>query len=142
MKRRLGTVDLETGELLEGTVAYVGPRIQSPYSGGFFMTSQFALQQIAKDKELVGETLRVFLYVCSRLDFENYIQMPQQEIVQDLDMDKSNVSKAMSLLEDKGILLRGPRVGKVYVWRLNPSYGWKGKVKNFPKNKPVTNPQV
>ena len=96
------------------------------------MSNQFALEEIAKDKELVGEALRVFLYVCSRLDFENYIQIPQMEIVKDLDMDKSNVSKAMSLLETKGILLRGPRVGKVYVWRLNPHYGWKGKVKNFP----------
>jgi hypothetical protein len=137
MKRQLATIDLKTGEILEGTLAYFGPKIKSPFSGGFFMTNQFALEEIAKDKELVGEALRVFLYVCSRLDFENYIQMPQMEIVKDLDMDKSNVSKAMSLLETKGILLRGPRVGKVYVWRLNPHYGWKGKVKNFPKNRPT-----
>jgi predicted transcriptional regulator len=124
-------IDLETGEILDGTLAYVGPRIKSPYSGGFFMTNQFALEEIAKDKELVGETLRVFLYVCSRLDFENYIQIPQMEISKDLQIDKSNVSKSMSLLESKGILLRGPRVGKVYVWRLNPHYGWKGKVRNM-----------
>lgn len=131
MKRKLATIDLETGEILDGTLAYVGPRIKSPYSGGFFMTNQFALEEIAKDKELVGETLRVFLYVCSRLDFENYIQIPQMEISKDLQIDKSNVSKSMSLLESKGILLRGPRVGKVYVWRLNPHYGWKGKVRNM-----------
>jgi len=131
MKRKLATIDLETGEILDGTLAYVGPRIKSPYSGGFFMTNQFALEEIAKDKELVGETLRIFLYVCSRLDFENYIQIPQMEISKDLQIDKSNVSKSMSLLESKGILLRGPRVGKVYVWRLNPHYGWKGKVRNM-----------
>lgn len=131
MKRQLATIDLKTGEILDGTLAYVGPRIKSPYSGGFFMTNQFALEEIAKDKELVGETLRIFLYVCSRLDFENYIQIPQLEISKDLQIDKSNVSKAMGLLETKGILLRGPRVGKVYVWRLNPHYGWKGKVRNI-----------
>jgi len=131
MKRKLATIDLETGEILDGTLAYVGPRIKSPYSGGFFMTNQFALEEIAKDKELVGETLRIFLYVCSRLDFENYIQIPQMEISKDLQIDKSNVSKSISLLESKGILLRGPRVGKVYVWRLNPHYGWKGKVRNM-----------
>jgi len=131
MKRKLATIDLETGEILDGTLAYVGPRIKSPYSGGFFMTNQFALEEIAKDKELVGETLRIFLYVCSRLDFENYIQIPQMEISKDLQIDKSNVRSSDLLLESKGILLRGPRVGKVYVWRLNPHYGWKGKVRNM-----------
>ena len=67
----------------------------------------------------------------SRLDFENWIQIAQSEIGEKLDMRKQNVSIAISLLESKGILLRGSKVGRSYAFRLNPYFGWKGKVKNL-----------
>lgn len=134
-KRRLGTVDLDTGELVEGTVALLGRRIKSPYAGGFFMSNQLALLELARDKDLGMEALRVLIYLCGRLDFENYIQLEQKEISEDLGMLKPNVSRAMKLLEDKGIIVRGPRAGKSYVWHLNPNFGWKGKVKNFGEEK-------
>jgi hypothetical protein len=41
-------------------------------------------------------------------------------------MEKAQVSKAIKLLVNKGILLRGPRVGHSYAFRLNPTYGYKG----------------
>lgn len=72
---------------------------------------------------------QVFLYLCSRLDFENFIQVPQAEIVEVLKMDKANVSKAVKMLVEKGILIRGPKVGHSYAFRLNPNYGYKGNPK-------------
>lgn len=134
-KCRIGTVDLDTGEILEGTVALLGQRIKSPYSGGFFMSNQLALLELAKDKDLGNEALRVLIYLCGRLDFENYIQLEQKEIAEDLGILKPNVSRAMKLLENKQIIVRGPRAGKSYVWHLNPNFGWKGKVKNFAEEK-------
>lgn len=133
MRRRIGQIDLDTGELLEGTLAYLGTRIRSPYARGFVMTNPHALEQIAKDKELAGLPLRILMYLCSRLDFENYIQLMQTEIVEDLGIQKSDVSRSMKKLENKQIILRGPKVGHTYVWRLNPNFGWKGKVVNFEK---------
>jgi hypothetical protein len=33
----------------------------------------------------------------------------------------------MKVLEDKQIILRGPKVGRSYAFMLNPEFGWKGK---------------
>ena len=66
------------------------------------------------------------MYLFSRLDFENYIQVPQVEIAEDLNMHKQSVYKAIKLLEKKEILVRGPKLGRSSSWRLNPNYGYKG----------------
>jgi len=88
--------------------------------------AQDAMTMIAADKEITGETFRVFLYMAGRLDFENYIRIQQTEIIEALGLDKSNVSKAVKVLESKNILLRGPKVGQSYSWRMNPNFGYKG----------------
>lgn len=129
-RRRIASVDQDTGEVLDGVVVYCGVK-QNPYSTGWVMNSQEALEELATDKDLTGENYRVLLLLLSRLDFENWIQISQSEIVEKLDMKKQNVSRAILLLEEKGILLRGPKVGRSYAFRLNPHYGWKGKVKNL-----------
>ena len=46
-------------------------------------------------------------------------------------MHKSQVSEAVKLLTSKQIILEGPKVGKSKCYRLNPNYGWKGKVKTL-----------
>ena len=131
MKRRnIASVDQDTGEVLDGVVVYCGVK-QNPYSKGWVMNSQEALELLATDKDLTGENYRVLLLLLSRLDFENWIQITQSDIVKTLDMKKQNVSRAILLLEEKGIILRGPKVGRSYAFRLNPYYGWKGKVKNL-----------
>jgi DNA-binding transcriptional ArsR family regulator len=129
-RRRIASVDQDTGEVLDGVVVYCGVK-QNPYSTGWVMNSQEALELLATDKDLTGENYRVLLLLLSRLDFENWIQITQSEIVEKLDMKKQNVSRAILLLEEKGILLRGPKVGRSYAFRLNPYYGWKGKVRNL-----------
>ena len=128
--RNISQYDNRTGELLEGLVIYCGVKY-NPYAGGWVMNSQEALKLIAKDKDLQGRTLRVFLYLCGILDFENLIQIPQIEICKELDLKRSNVSLAIKILVDKGILIQGPKIGRSFAYRLNPDYGWKGKVKNL-----------
>jgi DNA-binding transcriptional regulator GbsR (MarR family) len=71
----------------------------------------------------------MFLY--SKLDFENFIQQSQKDIAEGLGMKKENVSRAMRVLTSKQIVLEGPKVGRSKCFRLNPNYGWKGKVKTL-----------
>ncbi|GFE72312.1 hypothetical protein [Chroococcus sp. FPU101] len=54
--------------------------------------------------------------------------MTQKEIADQLNIKKQNVSSAMILLVDKEILLKGPKMGRSYAYRLNPDFGWKGRV--------------
>ena len=130
MRKKIAMIDLRTGEMLDGTLVWVGVK-KNPYAGGWIMTNQEALLALATDREISGETYRVLMFLLYKLDFENFIQVSQVEIAQALGMRKSNVSRAVRVLCDKGILLRGPKVGRSYCFRLNPHYGWKGRVKNL-----------
>ena len=88
---------------------------------------QDAFEELAK-REITNEPRRVLDYMFSKLDFENFIQLSQKEIIEILGINKSNVSKAIKLLTRK--ILEGPKVGRSRCYR-QPNYSWKGKVKNF-----------
>ena len=122
--------DKNTGKILEGVPVLCGVK-RNPYSTGWVMNSQEALEIIAKDKEITGRIHRVLWFIVARLDFENWIQISQKEVCEELNMQKQHVSSAIKLLERKEIILRGPKVGKSYAFRLNPYFGWKGDVKNL-----------
>ena len=80
---------------------------------------------------MTGETMKVLMYLFGKLDFENFIQQSQIDIAEGLGMQKQNVSRAMRVLTSKQIVLEGPKVGRSKCFRLNPNYGWKGKVKTL-----------
>ena len=131
-KKKVVSFDYDTGEKLEGVLVYCGVK-RDPYSKGWIMNSQEALEILAKDKAFTKDSLRILIFLSARLDFENWIQITQKEIAEILEIKKQNVSKAIKLLEEKGIILRGPKIGRAYAFRLNPDFGWKGKVKNLDK---------
>ena len=99
------------------------------------MAFQDAFEEIAKDPEMTGETYRVLMYLYSKLDFENFIQQSQKEIGEGLGIRKENISRAMKMLIQKQIVLEGPKVGRSKCYRLNPNYGWKGKVKTLQEHR-------
>jgi biotin operon repressor len=125
VKRRLGQVDLETGELLKGVAVWV-PVKRSPYANGFIMANQEALLTLAQDKEITGECYRVLFVLLTELDYENYIYIPQKEIGKKLGIRPQNVHRAVKVLLQKGILLSNERG-----YRLNHNYGWKGNVRKL-----------
>jgi DNA-binding transcriptional regulator GbsR (MarR family) len=124
-----GYVDKYTGEEF-GFPVIVG-RKRNPYGKGWVMNSQEAMVSVAKDKDIKGETHRVLWFIGGILDFENWVQISVTEIAKELGMHQPDVSKAMKVLEDKQIILRGPKVGRSYAFMLNPNFGWKGKVTNL-----------
>lgn len=129
-KRRFGTIDLDTGEVFEeGIAVWVGKKVR--VNERFFMVFQDALESLAVDRELTEEPRRILLFMFSRLDFENFIQLEQSEISSKLSIARPHVSRAIKLLIDKQILFRGPKIGRSSSFRLNPHYGWKGKVSNL-----------
>ena len=125
-------LDKETGEILDqshGTFVFIPSRIK--IKEGWLMTFQDALAILAADKDLWGRPRAVLDYMMSRLNFENYIALEQKEIVDKIGIHKSDVSSAIKMLVEKGILEKGPRLGKSWSYKLNPFYGWKGRVKNL-----------
>ncbi len=131
-KAKFGMINLETGEVSEdGIPVWIGKKVN--VGERFFMAFQDAFIAIAKDREITAQPRRVLDYLMGKLDFENFIQVPQVEIVKELTMKKADVSKAIKILAAKKILLEGPKVGRSFSYRMNPKYGWKGKVSNLRK---------
>jgi DNA-binding transcriptional regulator GbsR (MarR family) len=124
-----GYVDKYTGEEY-GFPVIVG-RKRNPYGKGWIMNSQEAMVSVAKDRDIKGETHRVLWFIGGILDFENWVQLSVTEIANELNLKQPAVSRAIKVLEDKQIILRGPKVGRSYAFMLNPEFGWKGKVKNL-----------
>ena len=132
--RRLGTVDLDTGEILEGgTQVWVKAKVK--WHEDWLMVMQEALETLAKDRTFTLEMWRVWSFMVGKLGFENWIILPQKEIADSLNMDKGNVSRAIKNLLKKKIILRGPKIGRTSAYKLNSKYGWKGKLENLSKDR-------
>ena len=125
----VGYIDERTGK--EYGFPVIFGRKNSPYGNGWIMNSQEALNIIAEDKDIKGLDLRVFLKVCARLDFENWVHLPLNELSRELEIDKAHISRSIKLLVEKNILIKSAKIGRSYAYRLNPDFGWKGKVKHL-----------
>ena len=90
---------------------------------------QQAISAIA-DMNLPNEQYRVFLKLLSKVDFENFLRVSQQNIADELNMKQPNVAKAIKALCEKNIIVEGPRAGLNKTYRLNPYIGYKGKNRN------------
>ncbi|WP_241627763.1 helix-turn-helix transcriptional regulator [Rosenbergiella epipactidis] len=90
--------------------------------------NQAALLTIAN--ELNHDQMRVLMALLADLDYENYIQVAQMDIAEALNMQKTNVSRAVKNLLEFGIVIEGPKIGRSKTYRLNPQFGWKGTVTN------------
>lgn len=130
MQVRTGQVDLSTGELMEGgQLALVFPKRRNGFQvGGWIAMSQGPMIELAKS-DIGTEGFRVMLIILANIDFENWIQINQSDLAKQLGMKRQNFSRAVAKLVEIGALLEGPKVGRSKVYRLSPSYGWKGSAK-------------
>src|SRR5512143_1124656 len=92
--KKLSLLDTETGGLIDTPVYLHSPRRPSIYGDRWLQMSQDPLLSMAKDRELWGLPQAVLLYLCGRLDFENWVSVPQKEIVDYLGVYKADVSRA------------------------------------------------
>ena len=122
----VGYIDERTGK--EYGFPVIFGRKKNPYGNGWIMNSQEALDIIAEDKDIRGVDFRVLLKICARVDFENWVHLPMKELAEELRIDKAQISRSIKVLVKKGVLLKSEKIGRSYAYRLNPDFGWKGKV--------------
>lgn len=128
-QRRLGQIDMSTGEVLEdGFVAYVAPKRKNGFGTRWIAMAQDALSMMKQFTRV--EDFRVLMSLLEQLDFENLITTNQAEIARDLGMDRAQVNRAIKRLLDAEAILEGPKVGISRTYRLNPQFGWKGSARN------------
>lgn len=124
-KKSLELRDPETGEIVGETPFLT--RKKANLDGEFIMARQEGFLRLSREKDLTGNDYRVLNVYFGNLDFENYIQISQQAIADYLEMNRQHVGRSTNKLVEKGILIKGTKVGKHNTYRLNPFYGWKGK---------------
>jgi len=110
---------------------------KSPFTNeGLCFMSQAALRTIGKDKRIRkhATTLCVFLELLGRLDFQNELLISQTAIAKELDLTRSQVSRAVkTLCEGSYLLIGDKKQGTCKSYRLNPQIAWKGEAKTHRK---------
>ena len=99
---------------------------------GWVALYQDAVSMIA-DWNLPNEQYRVFLKLLGKLDFDNYLRISQKNISEELDIKQPHVSRAIKALEQREIIIEGPRAGLNKTYRLNPYVAHKGS-RNYQEN--------
>ena len=118
----------ERGVFEDGLLVNYFPK-QPRYMDSFQTTPDFTHQYLALEPGIDGVAHRVFHYLCYVLQYGNWIDISTVWVAEQLSLTRQQVSKAMSTLEEKGLLIRGEKIGRHYKWRLNPEVTWKGTAK-------------
>ena len=124
MNRHMQQIDSETGEVVDGFVAYVVPKRKNGFQRGWMAMAQDAMMMLAQSN-LTGNDMKVMWAMLARLDYENLIQVSQAEVAQELGMNRHNVNRSIKKLIELGVVLEGVRIGISRSYRLNPNFGWK-----------------
>lgn len=125
--------DTDTGEIVEGRLAWIPAKKKNGFGEGWIAMSQRAMQEILKMKTaggLSGRDLDVLLMLTTILDFENEVLVNQADLAEQLQMRRPHISRSLSILVERDLLIEGAKVGRSKSYRLNPWVGWKGSAKN------------
>ena len=128
MNRHMQQIDQQTGEVIEGFVAYVVPKRKNGFQKGWMAMAQESMMMLAQSN-LTGNDMKVMWAMLARLDYENLIQVNQAEVAEQVGMNRHNVNRSIKKLIDLGVVLEGVRIGISRSYRLNPNFGWKGSAK-------------
>ncbi len=116
---------IENNLIQNGVLVRNYPR-QPRYMEPFQTTSDFTHQYLALESGISATAYRVFHYLCYVLEYGNWVDISTVWVAEKLNLERSQVSKALATLEKKGLLIRGEKMGRHYKWRLNPEATWKG----------------
>lgn len=130
--KRISSVDLDTGEILEYSLVAIQRKIPNGFREGWIAMAQGALMTLATSIKHLDD-YRVLMALLALLDFENLTNVSQVELAEKLGMHKQHVNRSIKRLIELGCLLEGPTVRRSRTYRLNPNYGWKGSGKEHQK---------
>jgi DNA-binding transcriptional ArsR family regulator len=127
-QREICSAGLEAGEVLSHVLVAMQQKIPNGFVEGLVAMAQSAADLFAGIKST--DDHRVLWILLTQLNFDNDIRIEQAVIAGKLEMDKSQVSRAIKRLQSLGIIVEGQKVGRSRTYKLNQSYGWEGSGKN------------
>ena len=124
MNRHMQQIDHQTGEVVEGFVAYVVPKRKNGFQKGWMAMAQEAMMMLAQSN-LTGNDMKVMWAMLARLDYENLIQVNQAEVSEQVGMNRHNVNRSIKKLIEQ----RASKSALAALTGLTPNFGWKGSAK-------------
>ena len=97
---------------------------------------------LAIDRDLSGNDLRVLLAILANLGFENIVNVSQQELSDQLKINRPAVGKSLKKLISKGYLEVVDTIGRRNVYMFNPSVAFKSRAKNLKQLKHAWDNQI
>ena len=123
MKNMRTAVDVDTGEI------FYAKKTKPKKKERWCRMFQIKLDEVAKDKDLRGMPLSVYLLMVSKVDYDNICRFPQILIADELGTTAQYVSKSVRLLREKKIISEVKERGTyVKAYSFNPEYVVKGKM--------------
>lgn len=133
MQRRIGNVDLDTGEIFEhvNIVAFTAKR-RNGFIEGWAAMSQVAISDMLANqrKELGSEGLSVLLFLVSEMQAENRVIVNKTALGKAIGMDPRNVRRAFVRLLGAEIISEAEPMGMFKSYVVSPEIAWKGAAKN------------
>lgn len=118
---------VKAGDYINACIPNQYPKDLKTFKGFMFM-----FDKLAKDKELGLYDIRILSYFIANVGFENYVNIPQQKVADDLDIKQPDVSKSLKKLQNKNIITK-EKVGRNNFYRVNPELIWRGKTAEWKK---------
>ena len=128
MNRHMQQIDHQTGEVVEGFVAYVVPKRKNGFQKGWMAMAQEAMMMLAQSN-LTGNDMKVMWAMLARLDYENLIQVNQAEVSEQVGMNRHNVNRSIKKLIELGVILRASKSALAALTGLTLTSGGKAQPK-------------
>ena len=128
MNRHMQQIDHQTGEVVEGFVAYVVPKRKNGFQKGWMAMAQEAMMMLAQSN-LTGNDMKVMWAMLARLDYENLIQVNQAEVSEQVGMNRHNVNRSIKKLIELGVILEGVKTALAALTGLTLTSGGKAQPK-------------
>jgi len=113
---KLGVVNLETGEILEEKVLFIGKR-KTEIDKGYVKVFIAFLEDVVSDEEIAGKAIRLLLYLLKSLDYDSLtLRVIPSYAIRDLKISRDTYHRWVNSLIEVGILEKVDR----YTYKLKP----------------------
>lgn len=125
---RIKQVDAETGQDLNGVIAYRPYQKYKPYGDLFMIISQESIRRLGSNPFITKNAFRVLMVMLGHMSPEAYVYMTQQTIADMVGIKREMVTKSIKILKELGIIETGKDLGKTKCYRINPELAWKDRL--------------
>ena len=96
---------------------------------------QRMMGQLGREGRIGKEGWRVIAWLLGRLDWDNWLVVPQRELAEALGMSQQNVSRAIRQLCQEGVLLRAASPAPRSTYRLSAEFAYRGSRNGWEKRR-------